>query len=101
MFEVQQTSVYQSWFASLRDEVAQSRINIRIRRLSLGNMGDVRAVGEGVSELRVHHGPGYRIYFVRRGKTLALLLCGGDKSTQPRDIARAKDLARALPGESP
>lgn len=100
MFEVQQTRVYRSWLASLRDEAAQARVNIRVRRLSLGNMGDVRPVGESVSELRIHYGPGYRVYFVRRSATLVLLLCGGDKSTQGRDIARAKDLARALPGGS-
>jgi putative addiction module killer protein len=96
MIEVRQTAVYAEWFAGLRDRQAKTRIDIRIRRLSLGNAGDVKPVGEGVSELRVSYGPGYRVYFVQRGELLVVLLAGGDKSTQARDIRMAKELARDL-----
>lgn len=96
MLEIRQTDVYARWFASLRDRQARARIDVRIRRLSLGNPGDVRAVGEGVSELRIDYGPGYRVYFKRQGDTLAILLAGGDKGSQTRDIARALELARRL-----
>lgn len=91
-----QTEVYESWFRRLRDTRTRARILARIRRLSLGNPGDVAPVGEGVSEMRIHHGPGYRVYFVRRGRTVIVLLAGGDKRSQKRDIVRAKELARAL-----
>ncbi|MCX6023260.1 MAG: type II toxin-antitoxin system RelE/ParE family toxin, partial [Chloroflexi bacterium] len=84
--EIRQTEVYARWFASLRDQQARARINVRIRRLSLGNPGDVRPVGEGVSELRVDYGPGYRVYFVQRGQALVVLLAGGAKDAQDRDI---------------
>jgi len=94
--EVRQTDHYADWFESLRDRRAQSRIDIRIRRLSLGNPGDVRPVGEGVSELRIDYGPGYRVYFVQRGDFLIVLLAGGDKAAQKRDIRVAKQLARGL-----
>ena len=96
MIEIRQTASYAEWFAWLRDRQAQLRINIRIRRLSLGNAGDVKPVGEGVSELRIPHGPGYRVYFVRKGDLLIVLLAGGDKSTQERDIRMAKNLASEL-----
>ena len=96
MIEVRQTDVYGHWFHELRDARARARINARIRRLSLGNPGDVRPVGESVSELRVDYGPGYRVYFVQRGPSLAILLAGGDKRTQRRDIATACQLARGL-----
>lgn len=96
MLEVRQTDTYSSWFAGLRDRAAKLRINIRIRRLSLGNAGDVRPVGAGVSELRVNFGPGYRVYFVTKGQSLVILLAGGDKSSQADDIDRAKTLARNL-----
>ena len=96
VIEVRQTDVYARWFDRLRDERARARINARIRRLSLGNAGDVRPVGEGVSELRMDHGPGYRVYFVKQGTSLAILLAGGDKRTQLRDIARARRLAGGL-----
>ena len=86
MIEVRQTLIYAEWFDQLRDRQAQAGINVRIRRLSLGNPGDVRPVGEGVSELRIDYGPGYRVYFVQRGATMVILLCGGDKSTQDRDV---------------
>lgn len=96
MIEIRQTDVYAEWFNDLRDRVAQARINVRIRRLSLGNPGDVKPVGEGVSELRIDHGPGYRVYFVQRGQTLVVLLAGGDKRTQDQDIRLALELAREL-----
>jgi len=94
--EVRQTEHYARWFAFLRDRTARARIDIRIRRLSLGNFGDVKPVGSGVSELRIDHGPGYRIYFVRRGTQVVVLLAGGDKSSQSRDIATAHELAKML-----
>lgn len=96
MIEIRQTDVYAKWFGSLRDRQARARINARIRRLSLGNPGDVTPVGEGVSELRIDYGPGYRVYFVQRGQTIVVLLAGGDKHTQDRDIKTALDLARNL-----
>ena len=96
MVEIRETPAYAAWFASLRDRTARARINIRIRRRSLGNSGDVRPVGEGVSELRIHYGPGYRIYLKEQGDALVVLLAGGDKSSQDQDIRLAKDLARNL-----
>ena len=96
MIEIRQTEVYARWFDSLRDRQARARIDIRIRRLSLGNPGDVKPVGEGVSELRIDYGPGYRVYFVQRGQRLVVLLAGGDKRTQDQDIKTALDLAREL-----
>jgi putative addiction module killer protein len=80
----------------LRDRQTRARIDVRIRRLSLGNPGDVKPVGEGVSELRIDYGPGCRIYFVQRGQMLVILLAGGDKNTQDRDIKTALELAREL-----
>ena len=94
--EVRQTELFARWFAGLRDSRARMRITARIRRFSLGNPGDVKPVGGGVSEMRIDYGPGYRIYFVQRGETLVILLAGGDKSTQDRDIARACQLAGEL-----
>ena len=96
MLEVRQTAVYADWFSGLRDQVARTRIDIRIRRPSLGNPGDVKPVGEGVSELRIDHGPGYRVYFVQRQDVYVLLLVGGDKSSQDKDIRRAKALGLDL-----
>jgi len=93
VIEVRQTETYRKWFKSLKDRVARARIDIRIRRLSLGNPGDIRSVGKGVSELRIHYGPGYRVYFVKRRKTIVVLLCGGNKSTQDNDVQRAHVLA--------
>jgi putative addiction module killer protein len=80
----------------LDDATAKARIAVRVRRLAFGNPGDVKPIGGGLSELPIHHGPGYRVYFVRRGETLIVLLCGGDKRTQRRDIETAKTLARDL-----
>ena len=94
MVEVRKTSTFLQWLMALRDLRAVARIQIRIDRVLLGNFGDVKPVGEGVSELRIDYGPGYRVYFTQRGKTLVLLLCGGDKSTQKSDIAEAKSLGR-------
>ncbi|WP_017305741.1 type II toxin-antitoxin system RelE/ParE family toxin [Spirulina subsalsa] len=96
MIEVRQTETYINWFESLRDRQAKARIDIRIRRLSMGNPGDVKPVGQGVSELRIDYGPGYRVYFIQRGETLIILLAGGDKRTQERDIKTALDLAQDL-----
>ena len=96
MLEVRETAAYAEWFSNLRDRKARVRIDIRIRRLSLGNPGDVKSVGEGVSELRVDYGPGYRVYFVQTADVFVVLLAGGDKSTQDRDVRQAKALARDL-----
>lgn len=96
VIEIRQTEVYADWFANLRDRQARARIDVRIRRLSLGNLGDVRPVGGGVSELRIDYGPGYRVYFVQRGAALVILLAGGDKRTQDQDIQTALELAHAM-----
>lgn len=94
MIEVRQTPEYEKWFASLKDRIARARVDIRIRRLTLGNPGTVEPVGEGVSEMKIDHGPGYRVYFVQHGGHYVLLLVGGDKSGQASDIKKAKKLAR-------
>ncbi len=91
--QVHQTLRFKSWFEELRDLRARARIQARIDRLGLGNPGDVRPVGSGVSELRIDYGPGYRVYFVQRGEDLIVLLAGGKKATQARDIAQAITLA--------
>ena len=96
VIEVRQTETYAKWFKGLRDQNAKARIDIRIRRVSLGNFGDVKSVGEGVRELRVDYGPGYRVYFVQRQEVLVILLCGGDKRTQDKDIRAAKTLAKTV-----
>lgn len=96
MIEIRQTEIYSKWFKSLRDSQAQARINIRIRRLSMGNSGDVKPVGKGVSELRIDYGAGYRVYFIQRGEQLIILLAGGDKRTQDQDIKTALNLAKEL-----
>jgi len=94
MIEVRQSAVFREWVANLKDLRARARIGARIDRLSEGNVGDSKSVGDGVSELRIHYGPGYRVYFTRRGSILIILLCGGDKSCQDRDIRAAKALAK-------
>jgi len=94
--EIRQTTRFETWLSRLRDERAVARINIRIRRLSLGNPGDVKSVGSGVSELRIDYGPGYRVYYMQQGGMLIILLCGGDKRSQDRDVAVAKSLAAEL-----
>jgi putative addiction module killer protein len=96
MPEIRQTATFRAWHQNLRDRSAALRIADRIQRLAHGNMGDVKPVGEGVSELRLDFGPGYRIYFTRRGLTIYLLLCGGDKSTQARDIETARRLVKEI-----
>ena len=96
MFEVRQTEIFASWVDDLADSRAAQRIAQRIVRLQAGLFGDVKPVGEGISELRTDYGPGYRVYFVQRGRILIILLCGGDKRSQRRDIAKAKSLAADL-----
>lgn len=96
MFTIRRTRDYADWIKTLKDFRAQARIADRIDRLAAGNPGDVKPVGEGVSELRISYGPGYRVYFVRDGSIVYVLLCGGDKSTQDKDIRLAKKLAQQL-----
>ena len=93
MKTIKQTATFQTWERKLKDKRAKAAIAARIFRVANGLMGDVSPVGQGVSELRIHYGPGYRVYFQQRGDELVILLCGGDKSTQSRDIETAKDLA--------
>ena len=99
MIEIRRTTAFDKWFEGLEDDAARGRILSRIDRLILGNFGDARSIGEGVSELRIHYGPGYRVYFVREGATLVVLLGGGDKRTQKRDIVKAREMARQLRDE--
>ena len=96
MIEIRKTDTYARWLDGLRDIRARARVLARVERLAAGNPGDVKAVGEGVSELRIDYGPGYRIYFTMRGHTVIILLAGGDKSTQASDIKRALRIARNL-----
>ena len=96
MIEVRQTEVFAKWLVGLRDLRARARIQARIDRLESGNAGDAKPVGEGVSEMRIDYGPGYRIYFVHRGAELIILLAGGDKSSQSKDIRKALNLARNI-----
>jgi putative addiction module killer protein len=96
MIRVRKTEAFARWLDGLRDLKARARVQVRIERLSSGNPGDVAPVGEGVSEMRIDVGPGFRVYFKQRGATLIILLAGGDKSTQARDIKTALELARNL-----
>jgi putative addiction module killer protein len=96
VIEVRQTAEFAKWMTRLRDGRGRAKIAARIDHLSMGHAGDARPVGEGISELRIHYGPGYRIYYVQRGTVLIMLLCGGDKSSQSRDIRAAKKLAAEL-----
>lgn len=93
MYEIEVTSQFTSWFESLKDRQAKARISTRIERLAQGHFGDWKQVNESVGELRLHFGPGYRLYFKRRGRTIIILLCGGDKAHQGRDIEMATTLA--------
>ena len=93
---IQQTDTYRKWERKLKDAKARAAVAARIFRLANGLAGDVSPVGEGISEMRIHYGPGYRIYFKKRDETIVLLLCGGNKASQPRDIETAKRLAREL-----
>ena len=96
MKAIRTTVVFDAWFSGLRDRQGKLRIQARIDRAELGNFGDCEPVGEGVSEMRIHVGPGYRVYFVERGLEIVVLLAGGDKSTQAKDIKTAQKLARQL-----
>jgi putative addiction module killer protein len=96
MYTVLRTKEFDAWLTKLRDAKGKARIVARIRSAELGNLGDVEPVGEGVSEMRIHYGPGYRVYFKQKGTLLIILLFGGDKSSQNRDIAKAKALAAML-----
>ncbi|MBA4225867.1 MAG: addiction module antitoxin RelB [Hyphomonas sp.] len=96
MIEVRKTERFADWLERLRDINARARIAARIRRMELGNFGDAASVGDGVHEMRIHYGPGYRVYFMRQGNEVVILLCGGDKSSQDRDIKSAKDMAKEL-----
>ena len=101
MVEVRKTLVFAQWLDGLRDLQGRARVQARIERLARGNPGDVEPVGAGVSELRIHFGPGYRVYFLKRGREIILLLGGGDKSTQAKDIAAALRFASDLSDEAP
>ena len=96
MIDIRKTDLFANWLDNLRDIQAKARVLVRIERLASGNVGDVKPVGEGVSEMRINYGPGYRVYFVQRGSELIILLAGGDKSSQPRDIKAAVRLAQNL-----
>ena len=96
VIEVRRTAVFDVWLTRLRDATARAQIVARLRRLSHGNFGDTKPIGDGLNELRIHSGPGYRLYFVRRGSEIIVLLCAGDKSSQSRDIAKAKELAKEV-----
>jgi putative addiction module killer protein len=94
MVEIKQTEIFKKWRTRLKDEQVRALIASRLDRLAFGHAGDTEPVGQGISELRIHHGPGYRIYFQKRGGKIIVLLCGGDKSTQAKDIKTAKQLAQ-------
>lgn len=93
MYEILKSSTFDEWLRALRDRDAKARIAVRIRRLSLGNPGQFRSLKGGINELKIDHGPGYRVYYTFKGNTLILLLCGGDKSSQSKDIRRAIEIA--------
>ena len=95
MKEIRRSSVYKKWLKKLKDREAIARIDTRVRRLAAGNPGDVKSAGEGISEMRIDYGPGYRVYYKDTGKEIIILLCGGDKTTQEADIAKAKEIAIA------
>ena len=96
MYQLEQTDVFASWLIGLRDVKAQARILARLESARLGNLGDCKAIGSGIREMRIHTGSGYRVYFVQKKQVILLLLCGGSKSSQARDIARAKKMAQEL-----
>ncbi len=96
MYNIIKTERFEKWFKSLKDINTRAKINVRIRRMELGNLGDIKPVGEGVSEARIHYGAGYRLYFYLQGDIVIILLCGGDKSTQQQDIEIAKELKKCL-----
>jgi putative addiction module killer protein len=96
MLEIRRTEIFDRWLRRLKDDRAGAKIAARIRRMAFGNFGDVSSVGEGVSEMRIFEGPGYRVYFIQQGSAVVVLLCGGDKKSQARDIKAAKALAKEL-----
>lgn len=96
MIEIRETEVYKKWFDSIKDKKTRSIIDVRIRRVSLGNFGHVEPVGKGVSELKIDYGAGLRIYFLNQGNIIVILLCGGDKSTQAKEIRKAHELAQRI-----
>ena len=96
MIEIRKTEIFTKWFNKLSDRIARARIQARIDRIEMGNFGDIAPVGEGVSELRIFYGPGYRVYFVQKNSVVVILLSGGDKSSQQSDIAKAKEIAAQL-----
>ncbi len=96
MKTIHTTDLFDAWFDGLRDRQGKRRIQVRIDRAEDGNFGDCEPVGEGVSEMRIHYGPGYRVYFAQRGLEIVILLAGGDKSTQSKDIKTALEMAREL-----
>jgi putative addiction module killer protein len=101
MIEIRETELFSNWLKALKDDRARAKIAARIRRLALGNPGDVSPVGSGLSELRIYYGPGYRVYFAQRGNVLIVLLCGGTKRSQANDISKAKALAAQLDDNQP
>jgi putative addiction module killer protein len=96
MFTVLKTEIFMNWFAGLKDDSARNKVRICIDRLEIGNFGDHHSVGDGVSELRIHYGPGYRLYYVIRGREIIILLCGGNKSSQKRDTKKAKEIKKEV-----
>ena len=96
MIRVEETDIFKKWMRDMKDRKARSIINARIRRLSLGNKGDTKYLSDGISELRIDFGPGYRVYYIEENQTIIILLCGGDKSSQKRDIEEAKLIAQNL-----
>lgn len=99
MYTVQETEAFSKWLYGLRDRAARARIHTRMARLAAGHVGDAKSIGNGISELRINYGPGYRVYYIQRGKTVILLLAGGDKKSQARDISVAIEIAKTLPKE--
>ena len=96
MYQLQSTETFDDWLRNLQDRKGRARILARLESAQLGNLGDVKSIGDGLREMRIHTGPGYRIYFAQRGRTLLLLLCGGDKATQARDITKAHHILTDL-----
>ena|SRR5581483_5396402 len=96
MLEIRETEEFANWLEGSRDRVGKAKVLVRIQRLASGNPGDVKPVGDGISELRINYGPGYRIYYIRQGTAFIILLCGGDKGSQEKDIAKVRKLAAEL-----